>query len=209
MIKNDFWTFLKTKALPVLLAASALTVGLVATGCGDDEPDKEKERADALSAVIAFLESAKESKNYISVSERSNIPTYTYCADGDKILIDYNGVMTYAVIEDDYIYKIYQSDDSSWHKDLNFYNIDAPAARIESLISKINATPWNDYDRQTKTIICVLDDGKATVKLDEDQLTVSIIEENKTTTFAINDVGTTVVTLPENIIDDTIAAPEE
>lgn len=202
---------LKTKALAVLLAASALAIGLAVTGCGGTDPDADaankanalKERAAAISEINEFLQNVKEGKNYTSVSVRTTTPTYIYYADGDKIKIEFDGTTDYGVIENNSIYKISQADDLCWHKNNNVYDVMNPAERISSLITKINAMPWNGYDGKTKTVICILDDGSATAKLNAEVLTVNIIVENKTTTFIIKDVGTTTVTLPENIVDDT------
>ena len=110
------------------------------------------------------------------------------------------------MIEDDSLFRIYQDDDLTWHKGAA-YNITHPQERLENLINGIDntrkASLWTDYNSKTKTLTATYSDGSATAKLDGGEFTITFIAENGTTTHIIKDVGTTIVTLPENIIDDT------
>ena len=201
--------FFKTIVISICLVAILLISGIFLTAC-NDEPDKKKEQEQTKDAIISFLENAKSIKNYTSISEYSNNPTYSYYADVDKIKIEYNGTTNYGIIEDRCMYKISQDDDLLWHKNIDVknndvYDLSTPEERISDLISRINATSWNDYDSKTNTLICRLDDGHATAKIDSDTVIVNLImNTGSTTTFTIKEVGSTTVTLPEDIIDDTL-----
>lgn len=197
-------SILKTIVVAVVLVVSVVVTGLAMTGCGEEKPDKEKEIKQALSTVNKFLENAKEDRNYTDISEYSDGSIYKYSAYYDKIKIEYNGTTTYGVTENGCFYKITQTDELQWHKSNDVSDLPDPQERIAKLISRINATPWNDFNNKTKTLICVLDDGNVTANIDSDKLIVNLImDTGSTTTFTIKDIGKTVVALPDNIIDDT------
>lgn len=195
--------FFKTIAISVSLVACVAITGLAVTGCVDDdrEPDKNEQIKQAVSAVVDFLTTAKDGGNYSSVSEYYDGRKFEYYADDGKIRMEYNGT-TYALIENGYIYKIYQADDMTWHKNNDVYDLRNPKDRLAKLIKNINNTLWSDYDSKTKTLTATYSDGIATFNLEDGEVTLSFILDNGTTTHVINHVGTTTVTLPEDIIDD-------
>ena len=55
----------------------------------------------------------------------------------------------------------------------------------------------------TLTLTATFSDGGATYTLAANVITITYITNNGTTKHIIKDVGDTIVTLPENIIDDT------
>lgn len=198
--------FLKTIVVAVAIAVCLAVAGIAMTGCGEEKPDNKKEIQQAVSAVLEFLENAKKCDNYSSVSQFPDGSKYEYYAEGDKIKVDNNEVF-YIVKGEYYRYKISQADDTTWHKTLDNSETIMPAYRIDSIINSINKTSkaslWTDYDSKTKTLTATYSDGKATVKLDDDAIIITYILDTGTTVYTINKVGTTTVTLPENIIDDT------
>lgn len=56
---------------------------------------------------------------------------------------------------------------------------------------------------KTKTLTATYSDGSGTYKLDAGEFIWTIITDKGITKHTINNVGKTVVSLPENIIDDT------
>lgn len=194
--------FFKTIVISVLLAVSFTMAVLVMTGCDEEEPDKEKEIKQAVSAAVDFLTNAKNCGNYSSVSEYPDGRKYEYYAEGDKFQIEYNGT-TYGVLEGAHLYKVYQADDMTWHKNNDTSDLKHPASRIANLINNINRQLWYDYDKKTKTLTTAYTDGSATIKLDAGAFIITFNLDTGTTRHIINNVGTTTVTLPENIIDDT------
>ncbi|MDE7164189.1 MAG: hypothetical protein K2O04_02035 [Clostridiales bacterium] len=196
--------FFKTIVISFCLAACFAMAGLAMTGCGEKKPDKQEEIDNALNAAITFLRNAKEGRNYSDVSKYSDGRVYKYYTESGKIKIEYNET-TYAVIENGRIYKIYQTDDLTWHKNSNASDIGDPEVLLSNLIMKIGVLPWSEYDSKTKTLKCVLTDGSITAKLDAGVLIINLIEDTgATTAITIKDVGSTTVTLPEDIVDDTI-----
>ena len=221
---NQLWNLLKTKMLPAFLVANALAMSFAVTGCGDkpnseipetpqepqkppvvvdNDKDKEKELADAIAVLNKFMADAKVGKNFIFVSESANNQTHTYYADADKTKIEYSDVITYIENEEDTIYKVFQAEDQSWHKDIADEGTKDANDMITSFIVKVNAISWSEYDSQTKMLKYELNNESATATLDTDKITVNVIAADDAQTFILKNVGTTTVTLLENIIDDT------
>ena len=109
-------------------------------------------------------------------------------------------------MEEKNIYKVFQSSDLSWHKNTEVDDMRKPADQIQSLISKLNILSWNEYNSKTKILKSELTDGIVTAKLIANELTVNFIYtdgSNKSLEVIVKDVGSTNVTLPDNIVDDT------
>lgn len=202
--------FFKTIVISFCLVASFALAGL--TGCGNDSKNSadKREISDAWGKIELYLSSVKDGRNYATIVDRSNsnMFSFTYYGDGDKFQIDYNDTVIYGVVENYQIYKISQADDLSWHKrkSTDVDDMRAPQAQIQSLITKLNYCAWNEYNSKTKTLKYVTTDGTITAKLSNNELTVEFIYTDgteKTMKITVKDVGTTTVTLPENIIDDT------
>ena len=193
-----------TKILPALLAASAFAIGFAMTGCGDNT-GKEPDISEVVNSLNSFLSQAKYEQNFTAITNQPNVYAFTYYGDVDKFRIDYNDTFFYGVVEENNIYKISQSDDLSWHKSTDIADLRAPKDQIQSLISKLNGLSWNEYDSKTKILKCELTDGIVTANLDTNQLKVNFIYTDgpeKSLEVIVKDVGTTAVSLPENIIDD-------
>ncbi|MDE6200608.1 MAG: hypothetical protein K2M47_01840 [Clostridiales bacterium] len=202
--------FFKTIAISVCLAASFVTAGFAMAGCGNDnnpaaqKQQKTKEINQAASAAVEFLKNAKNGWNYSSVSEYSDGRLYKYYTDDYKIKVEYNG--TFYALNTDRLYKIVQADDMTWHKTTDTTDVSEPYAKINNLIASINATSnaswWTDYDSKTKTLTAADTDGSVTVTLDAGEFIITFITDKGTAKHTIKDVGTTTVTLPEDIIDE-------
>ncbi|MCH5165107.1 MAG: hypothetical protein J1G01_01740 [Clostridiales bacterium] len=198
--------FFKINVLPVLIAASVPASGFAMTGCGNDNSNKEPYISEVVNSINLFLSRAKYEQNFTSITNQPNVYSFTYYGDGDKFQIDYDDSIIYGIVEEDNIYKISQSNDLSWHKSTDIDDMRNPKDQISSLISKLNVLYWNEYNSKTKTLKCELTDGIATATLIANELTVNFIYTDgteKSLEIIVKDVGTTVVTLPENIIDDT------
>ncbi|MDE5592426.1 MAG: hypothetical protein K2I75_00575 [Clostridiales bacterium] len=202
---------LKTIAISVCLAASFAIAGLSLTGCGGETPDSQKpdrteEIKQATSAAVDFLMTARNGWNYSYVSEYSDGSVYKYYTDNNRIKVEYNG--TFYALNADRIYKIVQADDMTWHKTNDSTDVIEPYTKINNHIDSINNTSnaslWSDYDSKTKMLTATYLDGSATIKLDAGELTITLITDKGTTKHTIKDVGSTTVTLPEDIIDDTL-----
>ncbi len=197
--------FFKTILISICLTVSFAIAGLSLTGCGDgNEPDKYAEIDKAINAAVDFLTNARDCGNYSSVSEYYDGRVYEYYADDGKIKCVYTETF-YAVKEGGFdLYKISQDDDGTWHKNNDDTDLSDPEDRMTKLIINVNRTfIWNDYDRKTKTLKCVASDGTITVSLDEGVFTLAFNYDTGTTKHTITNVGSTTVTLPEDIIDDT------
>lgn len=198
--------FFKTVVTSVCLAASFAIAGLSLTGCGDgNEPDKHAEIDKAINAAVDFLTNARDCGNYSSVSKYLDGSVYEYYTDNGKIKCVYDGTF-YAVKEGDFtLYKISQDDDGTWHKTNDDTDLSDPKDRITKLIITVDRTfIWNDYDSKTKTLKCVASDGTITVSIDNGVFTWAFnYNSGGTSKHTISNVGSTTVTLPEDIIDDT------
>ena len=176
---------------------------LTLAGCSNN---KDEEIKQAVSTVVEFLNTVKDSGNYSSVSEYSDGSVYKYYTEDGKIKVEYNEVF-YGVKVDNFLYKISQADDMTWHKNTDTTDLSDPVTRINNLINGINNTSngslWTDYNSKKKTLTATFSDGSATYKLVAGEFIVTFITNNGTTKHTIKNVGNTTVTLPENIIDDT------
>lgn len=182
------------------------TLTLAACGNDDEKPNQDEEIEQAVSTVVDFLNTVKDSDNYSSVSFLSDGSIYKYYTENGKFKIEYNEVF-YGVSVGDSLYKISQADDMTWHKNTDTSDFSDPITRINNLINGIDNTSkaslWTDYNSKTKTLTATYSDGNTTVKLDAGEFCITYITNNGTTKHIIKDVGDTTVTLPENIIDDT------
>lgn len=200
------------KLLVTLLVCIMTILTQTLTACGNDEkPNKDEEINQAVSNVIEFLNSVKDSGNYSSVSEFPDGSVYKYYTAYSKIKVEYNKVeyneVFYGVKEGNILYKISQADDTTWHKITDTTDLSDPIARTNNLINGVNNTSnaflWTDYNSKTKTLTATYSDGSGTYKLDAGEFIWTIITDKGITKHTINNVGKTVVSLPENIIDDT------
>ena len=200
-------TSFRNKILPIMLSISTLATGFATAGCGDNNSSNGKVIADAVESMNLFLSQAKDEQNFTVITNQPNVYAFTYYGDVDKFRIDYADTFFYGVVEENNIFKISQSDDLSWHKSTEIDDLRAPKDQIQSLISKLNALSWTEYNSKTKTLKCELADGMTSAKLIDNELTVNIVyytdESEKSLEILVKDVGSTNVTLPENIVDDT------
>ena len=191
------------KTFITLLACIMVIFSLTLAGCSNN---KDEEIKQAVSTVVEFLNTVKDSGNYSSVSEYSDGSVYKYYAEDGKIKVEYNEVF-YGVKVDNFLYKISQANDMTWHKNTDTTDLSDPVTRINNLINGINNTSngslWTDYNSKKKTLTATFSDGSATYKLVAGEFIVTFITNNGTTKHTIKNVGNTTVTLPENIIDDT------
>ena len=194
------------KTFITLFACAMAILTLMLTACGSGETDKEEYIEQAVSAVVDFLNTVKDGGNYSSVSEYSDGSVYKYYTEDGKIKVEYNGVF-YGLKVGNYLYKISQADDMSWHMNTDNTDLSDPLTRTNNLINGItnisNWSLWSGYNSKTQTLTATLSDGKTTYKLNAGELIITIITDSGTTKHIIKDVGDTTVILPENIIDDT------
>ena len=195
------------KAFRALFVCLMAILTLTLTACGSGEKiNKDEEIEQAVSDVIDFLNTVKDSGNYSSVSEYSDGSVYKYYTEDGKIKVEYSEVF-YGLKVGDCLYKISQDDDMNWHMNTDTTDLSDPITRTDNLINGINniskAVLWTDYNRKTKTLTATFSDGIATYTLNAGEFSVTYFTNSGTTKHIIKNVGSTTVTLPENIIDDT------
>ena len=183
-------------------------LAIMLAGCGNNgKPKKDEEIKQAVNTAIDFLNTARTSGNYSSVSEYSDGSIYTYYAEDGKLKVEYKNDVFYGEQSGSRFYKISQTDDMIWHKTYDTTDLSNPRTRINNLINGINNTTdlslWTDYDGETKTLTATYADGSSTLKLDAGVFVITYFTDSGTTKHTIKEVGNTTVTLPENIIDDT------
>ena len=194
------------KAFITLFACIMAILTLTLTACDSNETYNDEDIEQAVSGAVDFLNTVKDGGNYSSVSEFSDGSVYKYYTEDGKIKVEYNQVF-YGVKVGNYLYKISQADDMSWHMNTDNTDLSDPVNRTNNLINGINnisnRSLWSGYNSKTKTLTATFSDGKATYKLNAGEFNVTFITDSGTTKHIIKDVGDTTVTLPENIIDDT------
>lgn len=192
------------KTLITVLACFMAISALAVTGC--ESQNKDEEIKQAVESTIGFLNTAKESGVYSSVSEYSDGSVYKYYTEDGKIKVEYNEIF-YGVKEEGILYKISLTDDMIWHKTKDTENLSDPATRIDNLIDGINRISrfslWTGYDGRTKTLTATYSDGSSTIKLDGGEFVITHHLNGGLTRHIIKEVGNTAVTLPEPILDDT------
>lgn len=221
-IKNT-GQFLKDKFLPLLLVSSTFGFGGLLTACSENkkpddgiivppdppkppiiEVDKEKELKNAKEELARFMARVQAEKNFTAEIE-TTLPAqkYTICIDGNKAKTSNSGKISYVVNEDENLYKIFQTEDQSWHKD----NADEGTKSAEDIVSElivgINKIAWTNYDKDSKSLSVTTPEYVATAHLDDEQVSFTAGSEGRSENCTLSDVGTTLVTLPENVIDDT------
>ena len=197
--------FFKTIVVPAILAASVTVSCCALSACADSDNENDAQQLIQTSAdeLKMFMADARSGRNFTTVSIYSDGSTWVYYADDDKIKTDYKGTTTYGLIENKHIYRIYRTDDLQWHRTDDAGDLRDPEAQLTILYNKLIFMPWNEYDNEAKALVCALDDGRATAKLESEKLTVDIVlDTGVTTTFIVKDIGTTTVSIPDDIAND-------
>ena len=184
----------------VALVLAIFAASLMLVGCGDEEPDDG--RAEGLNELNRYFETVASAKSYTVEYSYTSGAAYSYYADQDKIKIDDNGTVTFYVNEEGIIYRIYSAQDETWHKERTDGDGEYLGDNIGKLAQSLNDGVCNSYDKATKTLSFTLNGETATITMEKESITVVMNSKSGKTTITIKDVGTTTVTLPNNIVDD-------
>ena len=122
----------------------------------------------------------------------------TYVFDDTKAMVEDGGDIQYFEYIDGKGY-VYQNDGETWVKD--YYEEDAFKA-IGDLTDYANVT-WDSYDKDAKQLVSGAGKLKTTLTIENGVATVVYIEGQLTTNIIFKDATTSVVAVPENVVDNT------
>lgn len=173
---------------------------LVACNNTDDE-DKTDESGNAIPVLTTRkIESsikALVNQNYsCDLTAGSNSVAYKF--DKDKISVVENKSEYFYSIEDSGTFKLeYNSSKVAYVKTTSSFDID------EVIYNSLNSATWKEYNKEKDIIFGSMDGKDVTLKIKDNG---SLDIEGESYKASIFDVGSTSVTLPSNIVDDTVEA---
>ncbi len=184
----------------------------------DKEPDEpvtppvteKKTLAEAEAEFDAFVQKFTTGKNFTYTLER---PLQKITAEfaGDKLKYDSNNEVTYLSDEngENFVYEL--KEDNVWHK--NFAEEDTTIDHVLSTVTDaLEDVTWKSFDDSSNLLlgeVTTTSQGAPALtqieaNFDQDDMSVKMKSGLTTTNMAVSKVGTTTVTLPANVKDDTV-----
>ncbi len=167
----------------------------ISTNSSTNSSKEEKIPTEKINSFLASI------KNNFTYEEKSNDIHTKYLFDDNKF---YDSLKEqYITLEEEIYYLYAKTDDGYWHKNFADENQKSIFNFSSTIISAFDSISWTEYDEnaetfygnktlENKSVSLKLDvNGKATLTNDNDIITIS-------------DINKTKITLPENVIDDTI-----
>lgn len=190
------------------------------SGTTTPDPDKDKEPDDSPLPEMRTLEDAKTEfdafvdrlatgKNFTYVLKSASQNVTTQFA-GNKAKSDRNGEVYYLTEENGENFVFELENDNAWHKDFAEDNMTIDHA-ISTVTDALADVTWTAYDSNTNLLsgdVSTTIDGtpiiaKVEANFDQDDMSVKMKSGLTTTNMSVSKIGTTTVTLPANVIDET------
>ncbi len=157
-----------------------------------DESTEEMTMEEAIGKVEEFTSSISQGNFTYFMGD-----SIVYSFDGDTVALSQDGDVTYFVYEDGVNYAItYDNDEEVWYKNVT-EEFDVSAA-VGELVSDIVSISYSDYDAENNLLYGMIQERiSAVVQVTDSKLTIEFA--GRTSVFT--SVGTTTVSLPENVVE--------
>lgn len=184
----------KFAALALASGVSLTTCAFV--GCGFNE-ERQLYR-NAVEEVTERLTAVQEMNNFTYTRYLNNRLDYYFKFDGDLVEYLYLGDLKYCYTENDILYQMSQDDDGYWKTEImdDPYFIEIFRTFSTTLLETIN---WSSYNEEENVLSGTQDGYSIQMSVNNGEITYKAPGG----LYVFSDIGTTIVTLPENVIDDT------
>lgn len=171
----------------------------------DPEKNKAEILAKAVAEIDAFADKFVEGKNF-TYTETRNLGSRIAEVDNDKMKMTKDGVVTYYQNEGESKYEYVFGDDDVWHKGFSETDVNTIAEGFAELLDRVTWTAFDDNQNLLNGNVTLNQNVKADVvaTVSNENAQIKFSTPSETISTKIDKVGTTTVSLPENVKDDTI-----
>ncbi len=193
---------LKKFATLALASGISLTTAFAFAGCelfmSEEEKRQEEVFENAVEEVTERLTAVQEMNNFTYTRYLNNRLVYYFKFDGDLVEYLYLGDLKYCYTENDILYQMSQDDDGYWKTEImdDPYFIEIFRTFSTTLLETIN---WSSYNEEENVLSGTQDGYSIQMSVNNGE----IYYKAPGGLCVFSDIGTTTVTLPENVIDDT------